>query len=217
MWALAASLFGRRQSTTTNAVRAAPGAALRAIARWPWLVPSDGSLESYRAYMAAIGEDADGIDWRGELAVLAGWPGVPPVPIVAAPVPPSVAKPQPPVTAPALIDVPRMPGRLQLSAERAAEAFLAWVRLTGRCGVYSNRSFEKLYREHCTADDIVPLADKTLRSELLIPGKYPGVTRALADIKGTPRRHRPTQWTIAELSTVVDDIPWSDLPERRAA
>lgn len=115
--------------------------------------------------------------------------------------------------------------RTTLQAEEAAERFVEWVQLAGRTGTYSSQELAELYREHCKAEDLGPVAENMLRSALIhIPGVSKSQIDAAGGGRGRGKRRRAFRWTIAAAATValpVNDaeatVPWSDLPDRRVA
>lgn len=207
---------------------APPSAAISArIARWEKLRPTDDSLESFVAWVADHGGQIDDPDellaqyaW---MCRAAGWDKATepdPLPI---PDPAPVAKSSPIPAKPAKVaklpterEITAAPARTTLKAAEAAERFVEWVQLTGRTGSFSSNELTALYREHCKAEDLIELSDNVLRPALL---KLPGVTKHQLDsgAKRGKQRHRPFRWTISGAATVSDNIPWKELPARRAA
>lgn len=231
MWGMLAALssFRRGAEPTTVTVtrsaapgdtarkRAPPGAALRAFEAHPHLRPASLERDDIEMWLAVYGGGDDGEDLLA-LAELSGWPiaeSVAEVAVVALPAPAKPAKPvavKPARVAPAPAV---LPGRLELTASRAAEAFVAWMRMTGRTGTYKSKALTKLYQEHCRADDVVELHENVLRPALQ---QLPGVKKSqdnklVATKHGGTHRKRAFLWTIEPSLSVSDDIPWQDLRE----
>lgn len=100
--------------------------------------------------------------------------------------------------------------RVTLRAIEAAEQFVEWVRLAGRCATFSSEEFRELYLEHCVAEDLVPLADNILRPALL---RVEGVTKLCSD-SGRKRRKRARHflWRIDHAPSATVAVPWPELP-----
>lgn len=223
---------------------APPSAATSArIARCEKLKPEDDKLESFVSWVARHGGAIDDPDellaqyaW---MCRVAGWDKAPepegfsrtpaktsPLPIPesspVAETPPAPAKrgkkqKAPPADkAPVAREITPAPAKVTLRAELAAERFVEWIRLARREGTYSSNELSTLYQDHCRAEDLVVLHDNVLRPAML---KLPGVTKHQLDngSRSGKQRHRPFRWTIAKVATVSDDIPWADLPRRKAA
>ena len=218
---------------------APPSAAISArIARCENLRPKDDTLESFIEFVAERGGRIDDPDellaqyfWMcaaREIAANTEPRPLAPPNVVAEPDPSPVAETPPPPAkrkkqkappadkAPVAREIAPAPAKVTLRAELAAERFVEWIRLARREGTYSSNELLTLYQDHCRAEDLVVLHDNVLRPAML---KLPGVTKHQLDsgAKRGKQRHRPFRWTIAKAATVVDDIPWSDLPRRKAA
>lgn len=219
---------------------APPSAAISArIARCEKLRPKDDTLESFIEWMAEHGGRIDDPDellaqyfWmcaaREQAANAEPRPLAPaevapitePAPVAETPPPPAKRtkkqKAPPADKAPVAREITPAPAKVTLRAELAAERFVEWIRLARRDGTYSSNELSTLYQDHCRAEDLVVLHDNVLRPAML---KLPGVTKRQLDNGGKrgKQRHRPFRWTIAKAATVVDDIPWADLPRRKAA
>ena len=220
---------------------APPSAAISArIARCEKLKPEDDKLESFVSWVARNGGAIDDPDellaqyaW---MCRVAGWdkasepegfsrtpaktsplPIPDPAPVAeTSPAPAKRGKKQKAPKAdkaPAAREITPAPVKTTLRAEEAAERFLEWVRLSRRDGTYSSNELTDLYRQHCRAEDLIVLHENVLRPALL---QLDGVIKHQLDTGGK-HRHRPVRWTIAKAATVVDDIPWADLPRRKAA
>lgn len=233
MWGIAQQVYRteRRASCATEPVRtgpaaevevagdAPPSAAISArIARCEKLRPKDDKLESFVAWLAEHGGEIDDPDellaqyfWMASAIGRDKTPEPEPQPVAKSP--PIPAKP---AKAPTEREITPAPARITLKAAEAAERFVEWVQLTGRTGSFSSNELTALYREHCKAEDLIELSDNVLRPALL---KLPGVTKHQLDsgAKRGKQRHRPFRWTIAKAATVADNIPWTDLPARKAA
>ena len=225
---------------------APPSAAIAArISRSEKLKPEDDRLESFVSWVARHGGSIDDTDellaqytW---MCRAAGWdkaapdeiaPEPEPAPVAETPSSPAkrdkkqkapkgrpVVKAPPADKAPAVREIPPAPAKTTLEAKDAAERFVEWIQMTGRTGTYSSAEMTDLYRSHCRAEDLVEVPENMMRSALAQIGEAGGVKKHTID-NGTSRgrkRHRPCRWTIAKAATVADDIPWSDLPRRKAA
>jgi hypothetical protein len=247
MWGIAQQIYrSERPSCATEPVRtgpaaeveiagdAPPSAAISArIARCEKLKPEDDKLESFIAWVAKHGGPLDDPDellaqyaW---MCRAAGWDKAPepdplpipePAPVAQTPPPPAkrgkkqkAPKATPADKAPTAREIAPSPAKTTLAASVAAERFVEWVRLSRREGTYSSNELTDLYREHCKAEDLIVLHENVLRPAML---KLDGVIKHQLDTGGK-HRHRPFRWTIAKAATVVDDIPWQELPIRRVA
>jgi hypothetical protein len=101
--------------------------------------------------------------------------------------------------------------RITLRAMDAAERFVEWVRLAGRCATYASQDLTKLYREHCEAEDLVVLADNILRPALL---RVEGVTKLKSD-SGRNKRERVRHflWRIDPAKGATVGATWQQLPQ----
>lgn len=234
MWGIAAALFqqerreGNAAKAAATAARStqAPGAtaALRAFARFPHLRPSAETIDAHILWLASNGASIDDADDIAEsyrtMCELAGWGAE-----TAATHPASDAEPEPAAT-PIAIGADRettaepivlAPSHVKHEPAYAAQAFVDWCRVNGHCGAHKAPRIGELYAEHCREEGLVPLPTKTFRPALLaIPGVRKGLNDDYPAHLGN-RRHRPTIWVIEPLTTVSDELPWSDLPRRVAA
>lgn len=118
-------------------------------------------------------------------------------------------------------------GRQKLRPHEAAERFVEWVRIAGRCRTYNSPDLTDLYREHCRAEDLVELHESVLRPALqALPGVNKTQSDGYASRKGGKKdRKRYFMWTIEALPVATDDAieadegaaPWTPLPMRRVA
>lgn len=105
--------------------------------------------------------------------------------------------------------------RTSLRALDAAERFVEWVRLAGRCGEYSSGEFTKLYQEHCEAEDLIVLADNVLRPALLkLADTDHGIRKYQSDTGNRRRSPRVRQfvWRIDPAPEETVEVPWDELP-----
>lgn len=225
MWGLAAALFQKARRDDLQARKtAAPAmplldgtAASRAFCRFPHLCPRDASRGAFVNWLAAAtspNDDAD--DLYLTMCELAGWQPMPAPaempPVATLPVPPAVIE-----TAADAAPLVAAPVNVKHDPAYAAQAFVDWARLSGHCGTHPAARIGELYAEHCREEGFVPLPTKTFRPALL---QIKGVRKGLDDDYPAHlgnRRHRPTIWVIEPLATVSGEVPWTDLPNRRAA
>lgn len=160
---------------------------------FPKLLPANDSLEAFAAWMLSIGEDpaAPGaMDIYADVCDLGGW-SVPWDDLPVAPQKPDLMMRK---ALPA-------PVRSPLSAPAAADLFVHWIRDTGRCGTYPSAELSRLYAAHCRECDLDEVAESSLREAIK---KMPGVSVAMADVKGSGsrRRVRSMHYSIADLVPV---------------
>lgn len=192
----------------------------RMSALYPGLRPVNGNVPSFEAWLAGLGETVADTDEAADLYIticeLCGWgPAIQqPTAVEAVEV---ALPPAPPPTITETRVVPALPARTQITGSQAAERFVEWVRLAGRCGTYSNREFTELCAEFFEAEDILPIHDNMFRP--CLEKLTDDVTKSRSDAsfrhKGKKARNRNFLWTVHELETV--SVPWEDLPDRQAA
>lgn len=241
MWPLAALLDRRQSARSGRSCRAtAPPSvpveggmetsrssaeAFARLGSWDFPKPTTQSLGSFVKWWIENGGELDHIDDVDELTALHQWfwsrqsqpepeqnteePPMAPIATVSHPLPAE----KPPAR-----DVQSPLARTTQQASEAAERFVEWVQLSGKAGSFNSQELSELYREHCRAEDLVPVAENMLRAALI--KLHPRVTKTQLDKKaerGKSSRKRNYRWTIAVGATVSTNIPWPELPQRRAA
>lgn len=188
----------------------------RAAKRHPHLLPADRSFEAFERWLATVGEPID--DPAEALAIyadiwdLAGDEAPVVAETIAAPAP--VNDPSPaPIVEPTAETRTSLPRASDVTAERAADRFVEWLRVRGHAGVpIRAQKLADLYRDHCADQRVPALPDKILRQALI---HVDGVSKSVLS-RGTHAggRHgyRPTLWTIAPAEVALDDEPPFDLP-----
>lgn len=213
----------------------------RAFARYPRLLPKDGSPDACLEWLAKLKpEDADAYELDDLYEMMCELAGRKPTPEAEQPfeikaeaeiidvVEAASALPVP-APPPVLVEPSRIvaePTRKKLKPAEAAARFVEWARLCARCGTYSDPDFRALYLEHCEAEELAPLGDNKLRSALQhLRGD---VRKSRTDdyivvSDGDLARKRHYRWTILPAKPQTSNVfPWADLPAnvakmRRAA
>lgn len=204
-----------------------------AVFRNPMLKPVNAARESFEAWLGDLGEVVTDDDWRDELyrttCEINGWLPAegglteavadappPPTQTVAAEIidlEPETDQAPPPV---ARVAAPSIRSRIKIDAAVAAERFVEWVRLAGRCGTYSSREFSDLCAEFFDAEDLVPIADNFFRPALEL--RRDDIIKSRSDTGNRRARQRFYRWTVLDAEIQETAVPWSDLqPARRAA
>ena len=180
----------------------------RALGAQPRLAPAEPGDVAFRQWLADIGETPDEDDipaLYADMAELCGWPMAEATAVDVTATAAEQNPPEPPEK------YPPLPGR------DAAQKFLDYICLSGRCGTYTADDLDTLYTEHAASINRHKTPVNTLRKEL---AKLPGVMRCIKDddkaSRKASRRSRTTTWTILDLSA---DVPEAvDLtPMREAA
>lgn len=189
-------------------------AALRLAADRPGLLPGDSALPTFAEWLVELGETVAEDEFMAmydDVAELAGWP-IDIEPVAA-----------PPLTVVKIAPVPPPPGvDTLLPPDVAAARFAEWVRLAGRCGTYNSEQLTALYSEHCADQGLLHTPENFLRKALkALPGVHleQGYGHHPGGGRKSKRRHRPMLWTIAALDTrsAISELPWPELPDRKAA
>lgn len=218
--------------------------ARRQFATHARLLPADRSTESFLKWLDDLGfgdlPSDDIAELRVSICRLAGWPlpsadaprkrrAAPerpkPTPTVEiAPPPAKVAPPAVAAAAPFTFTFAKpdtltaIPNRSGMDSTRSAERFLEWLRFAGHSGKHTSEALSRLYAQHCAAENIMPIAEATLRKGLSQIGVRKSTIEApVKGGRGRSYRFRPTVWVIEPLATVTGDIPWEPLPDRRAS
>lgn len=171
-------------------------AAQRMAQKYSGLLPVDASPVSFARWLERLGVTIDDPDEYTDMYLtaceLAGFDDGVPYDIPEAPAP-AIAKP-----------APRLPA---LGAQEAATEFLAWVRMTGRCGRYGSDGLAALYAEHAAEIGHAETPVNTLRAVLIT---LPGVGRRMADVKvkgnRSERRLRSMEWSLLAEPAHVEPV-----------
>lgn len=190
----------------------------RAMRLWPRKFVADETAGAFDALCDDLGVEIYDPDWRAELhrcqLEVQGLDRPEILRLVEAPAV------EPDALDAVDVESPAKPFRPRLDPERAAHAFVEWVRNEARCGAYSSKQITALYQEHCRAEDFIAVADNMLKKHLVrVPGVYKEQDDTLASAAEGHRRHRAYRWTINSdsLPDNVVDMIFPALPDRRAA